>query len=70
MRRAVALALVALAAASPAASAHTPAFLGAKRLEAARHYVANRHCVCSFAVIDTSGRLRGFAPYLDLTLGC
>jgi Beta-lactamase enzyme family len=63
MRRAVALALLALLAASPAASAHTPAFPDAKRLAAARHYVAHRHCVCSFAVIDTTGRLRGFAPH-------
>jgi hypothetical protein len=63
VRRALVLALVPLALTPAAASAHAPAFPSAKRLAAARHYVAHRHCVCSFAVIDSAGRLRGFAPH-------
>ncbi|HEY8769510.1 MAG TPA: M15 family metallopeptidase [Thermoleophilaceae bacterium] len=63
MCRALVLALVALALTSAAASAHPSAYPRAKQLAAARHYVAYRHCVCSFAVIDSAGRLRGFAPH-------
>jgi Beta-lactamase enzyme family len=62
--RALALAVVPLALLPATASAATkPAFPDAKRLAHARHYIAHRHCFCSFAVIDTRGRLRGFAPH-------
>ncbi len=63
VRRALVLALVPLALTPAAALAHAPTFPSAKRLGAARHYVAHRRCVCSFAVIDSAGRLRGFAPH-------
>jgi zinc D-Ala-D-Ala dipeptidase len=64
VRRALVLALVPLAMTPAAASAKAaPAFPDARHLAQARHYIAKRRCICSFAVIDTRGRLRGFVPH-------
>jgi hypothetical protein len=54
--------MVGLALTAPAASAAGPAVPDARRLESVRRYLDGRRSLESYAVIDSVGKLHGFAP--------